>query len=399
MDKKGRPVCADMQAGRGGVASRVPCLLFSGNNAWGMYNFRKNLLRSYVERGFRVAVSAPYDAEWFGKLEALGCEVYAVEMAAKGTNPMADLGIVWRYWKLLRRLRPNLSITYTIKPNIYGSVAAQVLGIPYLPVTTGLGYVFISETTISKIARALYRVAFWKAERVWFLNRDDIASFKRARLVAEERIEQLPGEGIDLSRFAFKPMRGRQNDGLTFLLVGRMLRDKGVTEFVEAARTVRERHPAARFLLLGNVWEANPAAISRKEIAAWAAQGVVEYCGATNDVRPYLEDADCVVLPSYREGVPCTLMEAAAVGRPLIATDVPGCREVVEHGLNGFLCEARSAESLAAAMELMIGIPAGVRARMGRCGRRLMEKKFDVEHVIARYDEALRHIMGSRGAR
>lgn len=139
----------------GGMASCAPCLLFSGNNAWGMYNFRKSLLRSYVERGFRVAVSAPYDAEWFGKLEKLGCEVYAVEMKAKGTNPVADLAIVWRYWRLLRKLRPDVSITYTIKPNVYGSMAARWLGIPHLPVTTGLGYVFIEETLVSKVARLL----------------------------------------------------------------------------------------------------------------------------------------------------------------------------------------------------------------------------------------------------
>ena len=291
---------------------------------------------------------------------------------------------------MLKTLKPDLSITYTIKPNIYASIAAESLGIKYLPVTTGLGYTFLAKGIVPKIARMLYKFAFRKADQVWFLNKDDIASFKEARLIADEKVVQLYGEGVDTTRFSEK---NTLVDDQVFLLVGRMLKDKGVIEYVEAARILKKKYPSVRFQLLGAVWLDNPAAIKEEEISAWTKEGIVEYLGRTSDVRPYLRKAMCVVLPSYREGVPCTLMEAASMARPLVATDVPGCHEVVEDGYNGYLCQVKNAEDLAAKMERIILMSPEEREQMGRNGRQLMIDKFEVKHVIAQYDNMIEKLL------
>lgn len=358
-------------------------IVFSGNNAWGMWNFRSILIKHFVDKGFRVTVSAPYDEVYFKKFEEIGCDTYDMPIDAKGINPVTDLCLFFNYRKLLKELNPDLSVTYTIKPNIYASIAAESLGIKYLPVTTGLGYTFLAEGIVPRIARMLYKFAFRKAEQVWFLNKDDITTFKAAGLIADEKIVQLYGEGVDTEHFAPKPLPTEEQ---IFLLVGRMLKDKGVVEYVDAARILKKKYPNVRFQLLGAVWSDNPAAIAEEEIRTWEKEGIVEYLGRTSDVRTYIEKTMCVVLPSYREGVPCTLMEAASMARPLVATDVPGCHEVVVDGYNGYLCEVKNAEDLAAKMERVILMSQEERIAMGMNGRQLMIDKFDIKHVIAQYE-------------
>lgn len=365
-------------------------ILFSGNNAWGMWNFRSILIKYFVNRGYRVTVTAPYDEVYFKKFEEIGCGTYDISIEAKGINPVTDFRLILNYRKLFKEFSPDLSITYTIKPNIYASIAAKSLGIKYLPVTTGLGYTFLAEGIVPKIARMLYKHAFRKAEQVWFLNKDDIASFKEAKLIADEKIAQLYGEGVDTEHFLTRPL---PTDEQIFLLVGRMLKDKGVVEYVDAARMLKKKYPNVRFQLLGAVWLDNPAAIAEEEIKAWESEGIVEYLGRTSDVRTYIDKAMCVVLPSYREGVPCTLMEAASMGRPLVATDVPGCHEVVVDGYNGYLCEVKNAEDLASKMEQIILMPQEERVKMGLNGRQLMIDKFDVKHVINQYENVITELL------
>lgn len=365
-------------------------IVFSGNNAWGMWNFRSILIKHFVDNGYYVSVTAPYDKEYFTKFEEMGCHTYDMPIDAKGINPITDFRLLLNYRNLLKALKPDLSITYTIKPNIYASIAAESLGIKYLPVTTGLGYTFLADGVVPKIARLLYKYAFRKAEQVWFLNKDDIASFKAAGLIVDEKIVQLYGEGVDTDCFSPKPL---PVDEQIFLLVGRMLKDKGVVEYVEAARVLKKKYPNVRFQLLGAVWPDNPAAIAEEDIRAWENEGIVEYLGRTYDVRTYIEKAMCVVLPSYREGVPCTLMEAASMARPLVATDVPGCHEVVVDGYNGYLCEVKNAEDLASKMEKIILMSEEEKIAMGMNGRQLMMDKFDVKHVITQYDETVKRFV------
>jgi glycosyltransferase involved in cell wall biosynthesis len=362
------------------------------NTAWAIYTYRRGLLRMLVEKGVEVSVIAPRDRT-FEPLRAMGCRVVELPVASKGTDPREDLKTLTALWREYRASRFDVVFHYTIKPNIYGSFAAKLAGVPSVAVTTGLGYVFIQASRTAAIAKRLYRFAFRFPREVWFLNRDDRTAFLDEKLLAHpERARLLHGEGVDLDEFGFTPPP--RHDAFVFVLIGRLLWDKGVAEYVEAARIVRARHPHARFQLLGPVGVDNPSAISRADVEAWQRDNVIEYLGEAHDVRPHIAGADCVVLPSYREGVPRTLMEASSMGRPIVATDVPGCREVVEHGVTGLLCEARSARSLAAALERMLALSEAERAEMGARGREKVAREFDEKAVVERYKGTIRDITG-----
>ncbi len=363
------------------------------NTAWAIYTYRRGLVRALTDAGAQVTVIAPRDRT-FEPLAAMGCRCVELPVASKGTNPLDDLRTLLALYRHYRALKPDVVFHYTIKPNIYGSIAAWLARTPSVAVTTGLGYVFIQKSRAAQVAKRLYRFAFRFPREVWFLNRDDEAAFKEGNLLAHpERARLLHGEGVDLEDFPFTPLPERE--AFAFVLIGRLLWDKGVGEYVEAARTLRVRYPHARFRLLGPVGVDNPSAISRDEVAAWEREGVIEYLGETADVRPYIADADCVVLPSYREGVPRTLMEASAMGRPIVATNVPGCREVVADGVNGLLCEARDTASLGASLARMLDLDGAARAAMAERGRKKIEKEFDERVVVQRYRELIREITGS----
>ncbi|MET3214646.1 UNVERIFIED_ORG: glycosyltransferase involved in cell wall biosynthesis [Burkholderia territorii] len=362
------------------------------NTAWAIHTYRHGLIRALVARGAEVIVIAPHDRT-VPLLEQMGCRYVALAVASKGTSPREDLGTLAALARHYRALRPDLVFHYTIKPNIYGSVAAWLARVPSIAVTTGLGYVFIQKSRAASVAKRLYRFAFRFPHEVWFLNRDDLATFTDERLLAHpERARLLHGEGVDLEQFSPVPLPG--GDGPVFILIGRLLWDKGVREYVEAARLVRERFPRARFQLLGPLGVDNPSAIGRADVDAWVDEGIVEYLGEAHDVRPHIAAADCVVLPSYREGVPRTLMEASAMGRPIVATDVPGCRDVVTDGETGFLCRVRDSASLAEQLNRMIALGPQGRAAMGARGRHKVAAEFDEQQVVERYRETIHSLTG-----
>ncbi|HEY2024370.1 glycosyltransferase family 4 protein [Paraburkholderia sp.] len=362
------------------------------NTAWAIYTYRQGLIRMLIGRGVDVTVLAPRDRT-FELLTAMGCRCIELPIASKGTSPREDLRTLIALYRQYRSIRPHVVFHYTIKPNIYGSVAAKLASVQSVAVTTGLGYVFIQQSRAAWIAKKLYRFAFRFPREVWFLNRDDEAAFIEGKLLVHpERARLLHGEGVDLEQFAFTPLRERAE--FRFVLIGRLLWDKGVGEFVEAARQLRARYPHARFELLGPVGVDNPSAITREEVAAWEREGVIEYRGEAHDVRPFIADADCVVLPSYREGVPRTLMEASAMGRPIVATDVPGCREVVTDGVNGLLCEVRNAASLAASLARMLDMSGAERSAMAERGRQKVATDFDERVVVETYKDLVQKITG-----
>jgi glycosyltransferase involved in cell wall biosynthesis len=362
------------------------------NTAWAIYTYRQGLIRELVLRGVEVTVLAPRDRT-FELLGAMGCNCIDLPVASKGTDPRHDLRTLWALYRRYRAIRPHIVFHYTIKPNIYGSIAAKLAGVDSVAVTTGLGYVFIQQSRAAQVAKKLYRFAFRFPREVWFLNRDDQAAFVDQKLLVHpERARLLHGEGVDLEQFAFTPLTDKPH--FDFVLIGRLLWDKGVAEYVEAARRLRARYPHARFRLLGPVGVDNPSAISRAEVAAWEQEGVIEYLGEAHDVRPFIAASDCVVLPSYREGVPRTLMEASAMGRPIVATDVPGCREVVAEGVNGLLCEVRNADSLAERLAQMLDMSGEARRAMGERGRQKVAAEFDERVVIEKYKDLVRNLTG-----
>ena len=361
-------------------------LVFVGNTAWGMFNFRKPVLQHFVKEKNEVIVICPKDEIFQSQLKSIGCKCYTVSIEAKGNNPIKDMKTMWQIRHILKKERPDCCFFYTIKPNIYGSMAAASLNIPYIPITTGLGYVFLVDNLVSKIAKILYKIAFRKAKQVWFLNQDDVDAFKKEKLIDENKISILKGEGIDVNRFEVH----YQNKEISFLLVARMLWDKGVGEFVEAARTLKFKYPEVKFKLLGFLGVDNPSAISKAQMDEWINEGVIDYLGTTKDVRPFLYDASCIVLPSYREGISFSLMEGAASGKPLVTTDAVGCKEIVDNGKTGYLCKIKDSQDLAKQMEKIILMPEEERKQMGLRGRDKMQNEFGIDIVISKYVEILK---------
>ena len=363
-------------------------VVISINASWNVFNFRRGLIEALRTKGWHVVALAPTD-EYSPRLAALGVEHVPIVIDSRGLSPLRDLGLLLNYYRLLRRIRPDVFLGYTAKPNIYGSLAAQSLGIRVINNISGLGTAFIGGGILRRFVSSLYRVALRRSAIVFFQNPEDRDLFLDLGLVRPDQTRLLPGSGIDLVRFRPEDRPKTADGTVIFLLVGRLLRQKGVCEFVEAARLVRRQDPNARFHLLGLLDAPNRSAIGRDEVAAWEAEGVVEYLGETDDVRPALAAADCIVLPSYREGLPRTLLEGAAMAKPLIATDVPGCRQVVEHGANGLLCTVGDAGSLAAAMLEMLRLGAAARSKMGATGRARVERDFSEDRVVAAYLEAV----------
>lgn len=357
-------------------------VLMTVNAAWNIWNFRKPVVQALLAKGHRVTILAPPDA-FVDKLTALGCRFMPLEMNAKGLNPADELRLWQRFRRIFRDLQPDVILSYTIKNNTFGALAAKSLGLPFIPNVSGLGTGFLSGGTLQFVVEQLYRRAFRGLPVVFFQNKDDRGLFTERRLVTAEQAYLLPGSGIDLVHFRATPLP--QGVASVFLLIARLLRDKGVVEFVDAARQIKADRPEARFQLLGAAGSENRSAISETTVQGWVDEGLVEYLGTTEDVRPVIAAATCVVLPSYREGAPRTLIEAAAMARPLIATDVPGCRAVVDHKKTGFLCEVRNSNSLAAAIRQFLSLPADRQTALGQAGRDKMEREYDQRLVVEAY--------------
>jgi glycosyltransferase involved in cell wall biosynthesis len=357
-------------------------ILLSSNSAWNLANFRRPVIEALIAAGHQVIAAAPADGHE-DQLRAMGAEFRPIAMRAASTSPVADLRLLLDYARLIRVERPALFLGFTAKPNIYGSLAARMARVPVVATISGLGSAFLKGGLLGGLLLWLYRVALSNAQAIMFQNPADRNLFLERRIARPEQVQMVGGSGIDLERF--KPTSYPSDGHFRFLLVARMLRDKGIAEYVEAARIVRRAHPAVRFQLLGGPGGENPSAVPESELARWAAESIVEQLGVSDDVRPQIAAADCIVLPSYREGLPRSLLEGAAMARPLIATDVPGCREVVDDKVNGLLCAVRSAASLAAAMQRMLALAPAERTAMGQAGRRKVEAEFDERLVAEAY--------------
>ncbi len=348
-----------------------------------LYRFRLPLMEALRDRGYTVCGVSPQD-EYVRRLEARGFPHLNIPMNRKGTNPVEDGLLVARLHGLFRRERPDLILTYTVKPNVYGSLAARPLGIPVVNTVAGLGAMFVRPSLATRVAKRLYRHALARSSRVFFQNREDLNLFVEGGLVRAESVAHVPGSGVNTA--FFKPLPKRANGGrFVFLYSGRFLWDKGLGELVEASALLRQRGVDAECRLLGFFDPGNPQGIPRKDVMAWVEQGLITHLGEADEVVDHIREADCMVLPSYREGLPRSLLEAASMGKPLIAADAPGSRDLVTHGVNGFLCRVRDSLDLAEKMEAMIRLSGLERERMGRAGRERVLREFDESLVIQRY--------------
>lgn len=362
-------------------------LAIISNQAFSLVNFRGYLIRELVAAGIEVHALAPdYDDRFRAAVRALGAVPMDFSLVRTGMNPLRDGLDLLRLTNLLRRIRPDATLGYFIKPVIYGTIAAWLAGVPRrYALIEGLGYVFTESgakeswrrVVLCWIVSALYRAALKRAERVFFLNDDDISEFVEKGIVDQDKTVKLGGIGVDLDEW--RPLPPSMQP-LTFLLAARLLREKGIVEYAEAARRVKRRYPNIRFVLLGGL-DPNPGGLTQSEVEEWVREGLLEWPGHV-DVKPWLAQTSVYVLPSYREGVPRSTQEAMAMGRPVITTDAPGCRETVEHGRNGFLVPVRDPRALAEAMLRFIEQPELIES-MGRESRRMAEERFDVYKVNA----------------
>ena len=347
-----------------------------------LLNFRGPLLHALIAAKLEIHVAVPHCPEGDEirrDLENMGVRVHEIILQRTGRNPLVDLISLHNLWRLMVNIKPDLMLAYTVKPVIYGCFAAMLAQVPSrFALITGLGYAFQGGSwmhlVISRGVQWLYRVALSKVDKVFFQNSDDEALFNDLDIVNKKRVDTLVvnGSGVDLSRFAQVPLPVIPR----FLLIARLLGSKGVREYVEAARKIRAQNPHVRFGLVGWIDE-NPDAITKVELEQWITSGSVDYYGQLDDVRPALEECGIFVLPSYREGTPRTVLEAMAMGRPIITTTAPGCRETVIHEYNGFLVPTKSVNDLVIAMMKFIQDPTLV-SRMGTRSRLIAEEKYDV---------------------
>ncbi len=358
------------------------------NTSWGMMMFRSSLMKRLVDDGYDVTVLAPLD-DHSEKIKALGCNYIELPMDNKGSNPIKDWFLMKRLYKHYKEIKPDLIFHYTIKPNIYGTLAAHKANYKSIAVITGLGFTFINNGITSKIAKLLYKKSLRHAHKVWFINHEDRKKFIKEKILSRDFMEILPGEGVDMDKYA--PRAKKINDGkFKFILIARLLWDKGVGELVKAASVLTEYYPNMEVQLVGFVDAKNPQAISKEQVEIWEKNGWIKYMGSTNDVRDFISEADCIVLPSYREGISKILMESASMAKPIIASNVPGCRDIVENGSSGYLCNVMDAYDLAVKMEKMLLLSKEKRELMGQKGREHILREFDEKIVIKKYMHAIK---------
>ena len=356
-------------------------ILITANCMWNLSHFRLGLIKDLIKSGHEIHALAPYDGHEI-MLEKMGVQVSNLQMNAHSTNLIHDYFLYKKLRSKFNEIKPHSILSYTIKNNIYGAIAARTLRLKFIPNVTGLGTMFLSGYLKKAIAHVLYKFAFKHVACVFFQNTDDARLFEAKSLVNSKQIRLLPGSGIDVKKFSGTCS---QSKDIKFLMISRLIREKGLLEYIQAAQKVCATQPQIKFQLIGSIDESNASGVSEATLMAWVEQGVIEYLGVQEDIRSFIQAASCIVLPSYREGAPRVLIEAAAMARPSIATNVPGCNSVVDHSITGLLVAVKDVESLTRAMLEFIDMSVEQREAMGRSARQKAETTFDEQLVIQAY--------------
>ncbi len=366
-------------------------IIIVSNTSWSLYNFRFNLAKRLRDLGYKVILIAPFDD--YSERLSQEFEYHNVYINSKGTNPMQDINTTIDLFKLYKDIKPDLALHFTIKPNIYGSIASRILRVKTINNITGLGSIFMKTNLITNMVQLLYKFSQANVEKIFFQNKDDYNIFIDNRLVFKDKCEVLPGSGVDTKKFTpinFK----KKNDKFIFLLIARMLWDKGIHEYIQAAKDIKIKHPNIEFQLLGFLNNLDKNSVSDRQMQLWVDTGVVNYLGVSDDVRKEISMADCIVLPSfYREGTPRTLLESASMAKPIITTDNVGCKDVVDDGINGYICKIKNADDLAQKMEKLLTLSDEELIAMGIAGRKKILKEFDEEIVIEKYLNKIRELI------
>ena len=357
-------------------------VIISINTTWNIFNFRVGLIKTLQSQGYQVFALAPMD-EYVKRLEEIGVQHIPIKLDQKGINPFKDLNLIRQYYTIFKSIRPDLILSYTIKPNIYGNLAARRLKIPTINNISGLGTLFINSNISSYVGKLLYKIGLSSSKHVFFQNQDDKDLFIQSRFTSDKNSSLIPGSGVNIKHFKSSRIT---NKGKRFLFSGRLIGDKGIFEYLEAAIIVLKKFPDVEFLLAGELGVNNKTAISEDNLNGYIEKSSqFKYLGKSDNMLELLKTIDVMVLPSYREGLSKSLLEANAMKIPIITSDVPGCRDIVTHGYNGFLCKVKSVDSLARSIEEMIEITEETRHEMGLNGRIRIKQFFSEEKVINHY--------------
>ena len=361
------------------------------NTSWSVYNFRLGLIRRLQESGYEVSIIAPQD-NFSAKLVAEGFNFHHIYTSNYSTNPLNDLRTLFQLVRIYRKNEFDFIFHYTIKPNIYGTLAARWCKIPSIAITTGLGRLFSFNNKVVKyLSTKLYQVAAKYSQQIWFLNQSDLDSFIGRGITTNKKAFLLPSEGIDTQKF--KPKETyyvNEKKQLSFLFAGRVIWDKGVKEFVEAAKIIKREYKNIEFQMLGFIDPSNPNAVPYEDIQKWQKRNIISYLGETEDVRPYLDDSSCLVFPSfYNEGISRILLEAAAMAKPIITTDNVGCRDVVKDNYNGFICKIKDKNDLVLKIRKFMTLTQKEQELMGLNGRKVVLENFNEEQIIKIYTDYL----------
>jgi glycosyltransferase involved in cell wall biosynthesis len=360
-------------------------IVLSANTSWYLYNFRSNLISELISRGYDVSVFAPKD-QCSHLLQHMGCRYIGIKIDRHGLNPLKDLLTILSYWRQLRAVRSFLLVNFTIKPVIYGGLAARVLKQKTVSIVPGLGTAFIHPGWVTQIVNLLYRLSLKKSIRVGFENSDDLDLFKSRKMIEPRQGFRIAGPGVDTKKFRFTELPN--NEVPIILFAGRLVWEKGLFELIKAIEDLQNKQKQFRVQVLGPLDSGNPRSVGIDNINGWVERRLIEYLGETNDVRPYIRQADCVVLPSYREGLPGVLLEACAIGRPMIATNVPGCNEIIL-ATKSIGCEPRSVRSLSDAIERFLALSHEERKVIAQNARRVVCSTYSQEVVNKKYIELI----------
>jgi glycosyltransferase involved in cell wall biosynthesis len=365
-------------------------LIFSSNSSWSIFNFRLNLLKEIRTSGFDIKIVAP-SGPYMDKLKKLGYETIPVEIDNSSKSILSNLKLIRDYFIIYKKEKPDLILHNAIKPDIYGALVCRFLKIPVINNISGIGALFMSGGLSSTLGKILYRVSQKKAHTIFLQNPIDYKLFIDNSLISLDQGKIIPGSGVDTERF--KPVQIHRGDGVTkFCFIGRIIGDKGIYEFVEAAKSLKSENLAVAFYILGELYPQHPTAVHEETLHKWTEAGIVQFLGKSDEVEKELYKFDCIVLPSYREGLSRVLLEACSMAIPVITTDVPGCIDVVENGKNGFVCKAKDSEDLCLQMKHFIALSEEERRRMGSYGRYKIENEFNEKIVLKQYLNAIRQI-------
>ena len=354
------------------------------NNIGGLHSFRKEVMKAIIDAGYEVYISEPDDDERVKYFEGIGCHIIKTDFNRRGMNPLADLKLMMTYRMLIKRLKPKAVLTYTIKPNVYGGIACRLTRTPQIANVTGLGDAVENGGWLQKITITLYRIGIGKAKQVFFQNQAN-RDFCEGVGITNDKSILLPGSGVNLQHHSYQ---NYPEDGvIKFLFIARLLKDKGTEEFFEMAKTIKDEYPQTEFQILGGI-EGD----YKQQLNELSSKGIVNHLGTTSDVRPYLAKVHCTIMPSYHEGMSNVNLESAANGRPVITTDVPGCRETVDDGKTGILVQPKNAQSLIDGVERFLSLSFEQKRQMGIEGRNKVEKEFDREIVIKEYLKAIANV-------